>query len=111
MKIKLLSFSDSNMMGDRWEWSFFISRKRDKTYTISCKQTVRSGPKQEIDEVVGLTDGKSVYAAFTAQIEDAGYYFDGKDAELVASRLAELSDTLSKEFLQANNQAIKQLDS
>jgi len=111
MKVKLLNFSDSNMMGDKWEWSFYISRKRDKTYTISCKQTVRSGPKQDIDNVDGLTDGKSVYAAFTAQIEDTGYYFDGKDAELVAGCLAELSDTLSKEFLQANHEAIKQLDS
>ena len=110
MQIKLLSISDSNMMGDKWEWNFFISRKRNKTYTISCKQNVRSGPKQVIDDVVGLIDGKSVYNAFTAQISDAGYYFDGEDAEVVAGRLAELSIALSKEFLQANEDAMKQLD-
>jgi hypothetical protein len=102
----ILEFSDDNMAGSEWTWSFFLNRTANGRFTVSCSQKVSDGGRQQLTLAArGLTNGAAVYAALVEMVEDAGYAIDDDSIPDVAGEIAKIDSLLVVEFVNAFSQA------
>jgi len=101
MKVEILSFSDGNMAGYEWSWSFFASRTTNGRFTLSCRQTVQEDEPMEIPPVAGLRDAAEIYEALSAMVDEAGWSLPDLDQKKIAVALSRLDPGLESAFLAA----------
>src|SRR5262249_55446225 len=92
MKVEILTFSDSNMAGYEWSWSFFVNRTANHRFTLSCKQTVLEDTPTKIPAVVGLRDATEIYSALSGMLHEAGCSLPELDQNKIAAALGTLPD-------------------
>ena len=89
--------SDSNMAGFSWSWKFWISKRKDQTYSVCCKQIVNEPPAMKVPGVYRLKTGQEIKKAFEDLLEEAGLSLPEDQSEIL-SRIEVLNPKLAKEF-------------
>ena len=86
------------MSGFAWSWRFWVSKRKDKTYSVCCKQIVREPPAIKIPGTYRLKTGQEIRKALSDLLDEAGLSLPD-DLSTIASKLEVFSPELSKEFL------------
>jgi hypothetical protein len=99
MPVAILHFSDSNMAGYEWTWTFYLNRTANGRFTVSCKQMVTEESALRVPARKGLRDGADVYGALEEVVSEAGYCLDDFDAGPIASEVKKVDPSLVDQFL------------
>jgi hypothetical protein len=100
-KRAILHFTDANMAGYEWAWTFFLNKTADGKFTVSCKQTVYEDSPQRIRSRRGLRDGVDVFDALRSLVWEAGYTLSDDDLATVAGEVKQVEPSLVDDFLKA----------
>lgn len=99
MPVAILHFSDSNMAGYEWTWTFYLDRTANGRFTVSCKQMVTEESALRVPARKGLRDGADVYGALEEVVSEARYCLDDFDAGPIASEVKKVDPSLVDQFL------------
>lgn len=89
MKRLILKFAECNIAGYSWGSNFYLERKEDGTYSLSCRQG---------DPVMGLRDGADIYEALDEILSEAGHSLGGQDLCAVADKIAKIDAGVAEQF-------------
>ncbi len=110
-KAIIYSFSNSNMAGHEWLWTFTLQRAPDGTFTLSAKQKLirrdRGDEPFDIDPVTAITSGSEVYEQLCEMLSDPFVDDDptALDGDEIAAAIATIDVALAEEFLVAKGAA------
>lgn len=97
MKRKVLQIDGANMAGFEWTYEFWLSRARDRTLTLSLKQSAEEH-HLDVEPATHLTTGVDVYRALHDVLSAAGYAIGDFDVEEIATRVADVDAGVAAEL-------------
>jgi hypothetical protein len=99
--VLLLERHGSNMVGDEWTWSFFVSRTSDGRFTVSAKQSVRAGQAMRVSSRRRLKGAVEIYEALESMMSELGYSLDDEQICAASVALRRVDARLAQAFLSA----------
>src|SRR4051812_560656 len=96
-KTLIFELGDSNIEGFEWTHSFRLNRLKDRSMSLSHKNTVNDGEAFRIAAKRRLKDGVDVYEALAEQLGELGYDLADYDTESIANRLKPFGPQMSEE--------------
>jgi hypothetical protein len=100
-QVTLIEFSDGNLTGYEWSWKFILTKRKDRSYSLSAKQTTSDPPGMKIPHRHPLRSGEEIFKSLDGMLSEAGYGFPDDEIDTVTSRIARLSKVVAREFSEA----------
>ena len=101
MKRRILVLEDSNLAGFRWRYSFWLSRARDGSFSLTFRQSVRGEGRLDVLPAHELRSGLDVYRALAEMLGVVGYDVNEADAETITEELVQFDSELASQFREA----------
>lgn len=98
MKRAILRIDDANMAGFEWSYTFWLGRARDRTLTLSLRQSAAGELRRDVGPAKSLRTGVDVYQALGGMLDDLGYYVGGIDTEAVAHEIEQFDPAVAAQF-------------
>jgi hypothetical protein len=98
MKIRILSFSDSNMAWSSWRWNFFLEDEDGGAHKLSCKQVIADDEAILIAPFSGLRRGADVYDALEIMLAEAGNSLEEHELASISLKIGKLNKRLAGQF-------------
>lgn len=103
MRAEILKFHDSNMARQKWNWTCFLDRCENGSFSLTLKQEL-IGPENAdevfvIDPVLGLKRGADIYQELNTMLENIGYDLSNFDLNEIAEGISIFDHKVADEFL------------
>lgn len=105
-QVKLIEFDDGNLAGFSWSWEFVLTKRKDGTFSLRCKQTTADPPAMKIPHIHPIQSGEELYVALESMVSEAGYSVPDDDIVEIAKIVGRLSKPLSREFAESRGYVI-----
>lgn len=93
-----MSWSDSNMAGDYWKWSIYLTIRKDGTYSVGAAQTCSDGPNYRLPSIYPLRKGRQVRDAIKEMFLDDNLSSEAIDWDEIISALSDHAPALAEEI-------------
>jgi len=93
-----MSWSDSNIAGDYWKWSVYLTIRKDGTYSVGAAQTCSDGPSHRLPSIYPLRNGRQVRDAVEEIFLDDNLSSEDIDWEQIASALSGHAPKLAEQL-------------
>lgn len=101
MRHKILQIDDANMAGFEWSYTFWLSRARDRSLTLTLTQSARGEIRRDIEPTTGIAGGVALYRALDEMMSEVGYALEESNVEEAAKAIERLGVEIAAEFRSA----------
>jgi hypothetical protein len=93
-----MSWSDSNIAGDYWKWTIYLTIRKDGTFSVGAAQTCSDGPSHRLPSIYPLRNGRQVRDAVEEIFLDDNLSSEDIDWEQITSALSGQAPKLAEQL-------------